>query len=162
MVDGSVIRWTHDTIPIVQNRPAPLTFEIFRADGTPAPLTPYMGMAGHAVVLRDDDSVFVHLHPSGTFSMAAQASLVVRRSTDTTAGMVAQRLKTEPSAAVLGLCVPVLQHVDGNRVSFPYAFPQPGVYHIWVQVKIDGRIVTGAFVARVVPASNVAASYTTS
>ncbi|HSY81697.1 MAG TPA: hypothetical protein VK807_08045 [Gemmatimonadaceae bacterium] len=34
-------------------------------------IQPYMGMAGHAAVVRDDGSVFIHLHPMGTISTAA-------------------------------------------------------------------------------------------
>jgi len=36
-----------------------------------------------------------------------------------------------------------------TTISFPYGFPEPGDYRIFVQVKRAGRIDTGSFDARV-------------
>ena len=37
----------------------------------------------------------------------------------------------------------------GGAVSFPYAFPKAGGYHVWIQVRMEGRIQTGGFVVNV-------------
>ena len=86
---------------------------------------PYMGMPGHAVVERSDGSVFIHLHPLGTISMAAQHLVAAKSKTASVA-------HETPSAVT-------------NRVVFPYAFPKPGNYKVWVQVRLDGELVTSAF-----------------
>ena len=33
--------------------------------------------------------------------------------------------------------------------SFPFGFPQTGLYRLWVQMKRDGRVYTGVFDVRV-------------
>lgn len=135
---------------------AGLIFVITAPDGSSAPLEPYMGLPGHAVVARDDGKVFVHLHPSGTVSMAAQLALSSRQPGDSVAGRLAQRLAASDSMptmshAVGGHRANVALGVAADTLTFPYAFPEPGNYRIWVQVKRNGRVLTAAFAITVQP-----------
>jgi hypothetical protein len=120
--------WQRDDRPFKAGQPYWFRFRIEDKDGKPATdLEPYMGMAGHAVFLSTDGNIFAHVHPAGSVSMAA-VSLAEGGSTKT--GM---------------------ENMDHNgpaaEVSFPYGFPQPGEYRIFVQVKRGGKVETGAFVA---------------
>lgn len=127
--------------PIVAGTPAPLRFSVSRLDGGPVELEPYMGMAAHAVVLREDAGVFIHLHPMGTISSASQLAFEMRAPTDTMPGMLAQRLTTADSSRVSH----GMHGGAQNVLSFPYAFPTAGSYVIWVQVRQGGRVLTAAF-----------------
>lgn len=95
---------------------------------TATDLEPYMGMAGHAEFVKSDLSVFAHIHPAGSVSMASL--------------MIAQKDSGIP-----------MDHSSMNapssEVSFPYAFPQPGEYRLFVQLKRSGHIETGVFRAQV-------------
>jgi hypothetical protein len=142
--DGAVIEWNRGNGAIVAEMPAPLSFTVRNADGTPASLEPYMGMAGHAVVERNDGSVFVHLHPMGTISMASQMAFTMRQPGDTLRGVLGKRISAAESSAMANATV------QSNVVSFPYAFPKPGSYRVWVQVRHGGGIETAAFDADVV------------
>jgi hypothetical protein len=139
--DGSKMTWERSDSVLVAGREAPLRFSVAAPGGGPAALEPYMGMAGHLMLSRDDGSVFVHLHPLGTISWAAQQTFLVRGRADTAWGAVGRRL-TERDAAMnrMGAHAPVTA-----EVSFPYAFPKAGRYRLWIQVKRNGRILTGVF-----------------
>jgi hypothetical protein len=142
LADGSTMTWRRGEGPIVVNQDARLVFAISTPRGAPATLEPYMGMAGHLVLTRDDGAVFIHLHPAGTISLAAQETFELRQPGDTVAGALAKRLTerdrhhNEPHHTVAS---------PAGALSFPYAFPQPGQYRLWVQVKREGRILTGVF-----------------
>ena len=123
----------HNAGGLAADRETALRFTVFDAEGRRVPLQPYMGMLGHAVVRRADGSVFTHLHPAGTVSMAAQEMLANR--------------DRPPGARV---AMPI---ATGEEVTFPYAFPRPGDYRLWVQVRIAGRVLTGVFAIKVRPAS---------
>ena len=99
-------------------------------------------MMSHAVVTRDDGAVFVHLHPSGSASMVAQQIFRQRVAGDTARTEDGRLILREDDHA---------QHAGPavSSVSFPYEFPQPGRYRVWVQVKRDGRVLTGTFDADV-------------
>jgi len=118
---------------LVENRETSLRFVVVTPDGQPVPLQPYMGMAGHCVVRRSDGEVFTHLHPVGTISMAAQ-ELFARR----------ERNGSAPP--------PVSSNTLGNEVALTYAFPRAGAYRVWVQVRTNGRVLTGVFDLNVKPA----------
>ena len=140
-----------------------LKFAVADAQGKAAPLEPYLGMGGHAAILRSDGSVYIHLHPVGTYSMAAEGSLV-NRIADTartfhypdavhfrdSIDAYVSKLKTLPEAEknqLLTASMPGMSHAmkTNNMVEFPYAFPRAGHYRIWVQVKRNGRVLTGVF-----------------
>jgi hypothetical protein len=40
-----------------------------------------------------------------------------------------------------------------SRITFPYAFPKPGRYRLWVQVKQSGHVLTGVQDVTVIPGS---------
>jgi hypothetical protein len=136
--DGSTMTWERDTL--AAGREATLRFRVADPSGAPAALQPYMGMMGHAAVSRDDGSVFVHLHPSGTVSATAQQLFTQREAGDTTRAADGQLVLRAPSHAM---------HGEPGVVSFPYEFPRPGRYRVWVQVKREGRVLTAAFDADV-------------
>jgi hypothetical protein len=142
--DSATITWEGADARLVAGAPAALSFMVREPDGRIAPFEPYLGMPGHAVVMRQDGAVFIHLHPMGTVSAAAQATFTLRRPGDTTSGAVGARVMAQDRA------MSAMAHAfPAGRLSFPYAFPQPGRYRVWVQVKRHGRVETAAFDAEV-------------
>ena len=126
------------TSPIKAGQSVELRFQLVDSTGRAAAVEPYLGMPAHAIVTNRDGSVFIHLHPMGTFSMASQQSFAIRDRGDTTAR---GRLREDALAAATS-------HAMGapdGRVGFVYEFPKAGWYRVWVQLKHDGRVLTGAF-----------------
>lgn len=129
--DGTVLTWSRPaTNPLVAGEEADFHFVAVPPPGDTASLEPFLGMAAHAVVVRDDAKVFIHLHPLGTISLAAQARL-----TPSSSGGTSHAMSMATAAP--------------DSLYFPYAFPQPGKYTVWVQVKRKGRVMTGSFPAEV-------------
>jgi hypothetical protein len=121
--DGFDMVWLRDKAkPIAATQLNLFSFEIVGPDGKPVDdLEPYMGMGGHAEFIKTDGSVFAHVHPTGSVSMASVGVA-------SPAAMMAMH-ETKP----------------GPVVSFPYGVPTPGAYRIFVQMKRAGKVETGTF-----------------
>jgi hypothetical protein len=142
LADGGRMVWQRPNSPLQAKAPVNFKFTVEDKDGKPAQdVEPYMGMAGHAEFVRSDFSVFAHVHPAGSVSMAA---LELAQSTAVGG--------TDSITGVANTVMPMSMASSGAlpaEVSFPYGFPQPGHYRIFVQIKCSGRIETGAFDADV-------------
>jgi len=117
--------------------PADFEFELLDPQGKPpADMALYMGMLGHAAFVKTDGTVFAHIHPTGTVAMAA---------------FMMANPQSQPSASAGGhMSMPGMDHgALPNTVSFPYGFPAPGPYRVFVQMKHGNVIETGAFDANV-------------
>ena len=145
--DGGKMIWQRASLPLKSNQPISFKFDVQDKNGEPAhDLEPYMGMTAHAEIVRSDSSVFAHVHPAGSVSMAAldlaqmgvspdsQAS-----ATDSMSGMAGMNM-----SGMSGASEPI-----GSEISFPYGFPKPGLYRIFVQIKRSGKIQTAIFDATV-------------
>jgi hypothetical protein len=140
LADGGRIVWLRSSDPVKAGVPLEFKFSVEDKDGLPAQdMQPYMGMAGHAEFVRSDLSVFAHVHPAGSVSMAA---LELAQ-----AGMPGT---ASPAQGAMAMSMPMAESGPlPPEVRFPYGFPQSGDYRIFVQIKRAGRVETGVFDAHV-------------
>jgi hypothetical protein len=144
LASGGRMIWERGSAPLKAGTPLSFKFQVQAKDGRPArDLEPYMGMAAHAEIIRSDASVFAHVHPVGSAAMAALD--------------LAQRggaWSSQPSPQAPVVAMPGMDMAEMNmnapgsvspEISFPYGFPKPGLYRVFVQVKRAGRIETGVF-----------------
>jgi len=124
LADGSRLVWERGNAPIAAGVERDLRFSVQDAGGADLSVEPYMGMAAHVVVAGRDGSVFAHLHPSGSISMAAMQRFAGASDSDPHAGHMTTL---------------------NGRVGIPYAFPKAGAYRLFVQVKRTGTVMTAAF-----------------
>lgn len=172
--DGSYAIWEGKPDKALEaGKPYELNFEIFNPDGSPCIPEPYLGMLGHVAVLRSDGSVYIHLHPTGSYAMAS-GKIFSNRLADTA------KFAKKPSPAFFRdsidrhmaklKAMPMMEREQflmtemgmheanqsgsmsmehGNRISFPYSFPKDGRYRIFLQIRRNEQILSGAFDVRV-------------
>lgn len=138
--DGLVMKWERPPA-LAAARESTLVFRIEDAAGQLVALDPYLGMLGHAAVRREDGAVFMHLHPAGSASVAAQQVFQLRAGDQPPKRITPEMMEK--------LCQPPGGAFPQQPLSFPYEFPRPGHYRIWVQVKAKGQVRTGVFDAEV-------------
>jgi len=125
--EGYQIVWERPPSPVRARQPYQFKFFLQDAQGRPAKnMELYMGMQGHAAFVAADGSVFAHVHPSGSVPMPA---LGLAQPEDPHAAHRAAMAQGEIPA----------------EVTFPYGFPKPGAYRVFVQMKHAGQVATGAF-----------------
>ena len=183
--DGSSIVWEEKPNQVLMvGKVYDLKFSVLAPDGKSAELQPYLGMMGHAAVLKDDGSVYIHLHPNGTFSTTSVQAMENRLSVENTeknkgkynkrisdnlakptlqstkffrdsVDKIMTKLNAMPQTERDSLLMAGMNHAQnghhGGTVNFPYAFPSAGNYRIWLQIKRNGKILTGVFDAKVNP-----------
>jgi hypothetical protein len=124
--DGTEVVWKREAGSVKANVPMILKFEVQDKSGAPATdLEPYMGMSAHAEIIRDDLSVFAHIHPTGSAPMASMMMASADPSSMPEMKMATDKVSPE--------------------LSIPYGFPKPGLYRIFLQFKRAGRIETASF-----------------
>ena len=138
--DGYRMVWERGSAPLVANHFVWLRFQLETPAGKPVmDIEPYMGMAGHAEIVRSDRAVFAHIHPDGSVAMAAlelaQRNASVQSASSTMDAGKKMDMRMDPSS---------------TEVSFPYGFPKAGQYRIFVQIKRGGQIETGVFDTEVI------------
>jgi hypothetical protein len=124
----SHIVWDRDSTPLKARQAGVFKFRLVDPHGKPVEDAElYMGMSGHAAFVKNDGTVFAHVHPSGSVPMAALAL-------------------ANPQAMDHSM-----HHMSGlpPEADFPYGFPTPGDYRVIVQMKHGGVIETGIFDAKV-------------
>ncbi len=139
--DGYTMEWLRPDKPLRAKEATPFRFRLLDAESKPAKdIQLYMGMLGHAAFVKTDGAAFAHIHPTGSVAMASF--------------MLAQSQLTDSAKGMDDM--PGMDHSGGqahgslpNEVMFPYGFPSPGRYRIFVQMKRSGVTETGVFDAAV-------------
>jgi len=144
-----------DGYSMVWDRPVALTagtayafrFQLLDAQGHPAgDMRSYLGMAGHAAFVKADGTTFAHTHPEGSAAMPAVMLANEANTEDSLGPMPGMDMATSDSALPSPIATPP---PIPSTVDFPYGFPSPGRYRIFIQMKHGSTVETGVFDAEV-------------
>jgi hypothetical protein len=136
--DGYRMQWLRGSAPLRARQATTFHFQLRAPDGSaPRDMSFYMGMLGHAAFVKTDGSVFAHIHPSGSVSMAALMLAQQQTAAPTANGMAGMDMGDSSPKRL------------PNDVAFPYGFPTAGRYRIFVQMKHGATVETGVFDAQV-------------
>jgi hypothetical protein len=142
--DGFTMVWNNPA-KLPAKTPQVFEFSLLDATGkTPQDMALYMGMVGHAAFVKDDGTVFAHVHPSGTVSMAALMMAAAQNQPRQADAMAAMPGMDASGMHASGAKETAATHFP-NEVGFPYGFPTAGAYRIFVQMKHGQVVETGAF-----------------
>ena len=113
-------RFTLQNVPRLKAiRPAFLTLELTRPDGTPARFTPWFGALAHAIFFRSGSLDYFHTHVCSPGASGCTSTLGSTRVTGTA---------TRPGELRVGVLLPV-----------------SGTWRLFLQCKVDGRVLTAPF-----------------
>ncbi|AFL87440.1 hypothetical protein Terro_1121 [Terriglobus roseus DSM 18391] len=133
--DGYSMVWDKPAT-LVANQPADFRFHLLNAQGKPAAdAVTYLGMAGHAAFVKTDWTAFAHTHPEGSAPMQSMAVANDGAVLEPMSGMAMEGMDMAANVS--------------PTVEFPYGFPAPGKYRIFVQMKHSSIVETGVFDAEV-------------
>ena len=111
-----------------------------------------MGMAGHAEIVNSDRSVFAHIHPDGSVAMAALELAQKNSAHGNAAPNAPAGVNAGGDMGRMDMSgMDMSMDPRSAEVSFPYGFPKPGEYRLFVQMKRGGTIETGVFDTQVLP-----------
>jgi hypothetical protein len=134
--DGYTMQWDRPA-ELSANTAYAFRFRLVDASGQPASdAHTYLGMAGHAAFVKTDGTVFAHTHPEGS---AAMQAMVLANGGEMGGMEVAGPMHSGSTGS----------EIISPTVEFPYGFPSPGRYRIFIQMKHANTVETGVFDAEV-------------
>jgi len=132
-------KWLNSSKTYNINDEINLNFQMLDTLNRPTIIEPYIQMGGHGAIVDSSGTVFIHIHPIGTISMASQElydkEYNLQKSEICYFGLPDSSIKdyTEDS-------------FKNSFLSFPpIIIDNPGKYFLWIQGKSNNEIITQKF-----------------